>query len=101
VTRSTPHPPSGADRPGWTIRGEPALLTGAAAELRSAPVGRADHAPLPGEFVQFGIARLLDALAVAMRGPHGLPHDVVSAAEELSRHVLTYVRTGGSADAGG
>jgi hypothetical protein len=89
------------NRSGWTIRGEPGLLTGAAAKLRGAPVSRADRAPLPGEFVQFGLARLLDALAAAMRGPHGLPHDVVSAAEELSRHVRTYVRTGGSDDARG
>ena len=76
-----------------TIRGEPKLLTSAAAGLRSSPVGRRDGAPLPGAFVMFGIARLLDTLAAAMRGPHGLPHEVVSAAEDLAQHVLTYLQT--------
>jgi hypothetical protein len=85
----------------WTIRGEPSLLTGAAAELRSTPTGRTDGAPLPGEFVQFGLARLLDTLAVAMREPRGLPHDVVSAAEELARHIHTYLRPGSDGDAPG
>ena len=42
----------------------------------------------------FGIARLLDTLAAAMRGPNGLPHEVVSAAEDLAQHVLTYLQTG-------
>ena len=85
----------------WTIRGEPALLTGAAAELRSAPLGRADGAPLPGEFVMFGLARLLDALAAAMWGSRELPHDVVSAAEELSRLVRTHLRPSGGDDGRG
>jgi hypothetical protein len=77
-----------------TIRGEPKLLTSAAASLRSSPVGRRDGAPLPGAFVMLGIARLLDALAGAMRGPHGLPPEVVSAAEDLAQHALTYLQTG-------
>jgi hypothetical protein len=85
----------------WTIRGEPALLTGAAAELRSAPPGRTDGAPLPGGFVLFGLARLLDTLAAAMQRAGGLPHDVVSAAEEVAHHVRTYVRPGGGGDARG
>jgi hypothetical protein len=76
------------------IRGEAELLSSAAAGLRSCPVGRADRAPLPGEFVMFGTARLLDTLAAAMRGPRGLPHDVVSAAEDLAQHVLTYLQAG-------
>jgi hypothetical protein len=90
---------SGADHeagPGRTIRGEPELLVAAAAELRGAPAGRLDGAPLPGEFVMFGVARLLDALAAAMRGERGLPHDVVSAGEDLARHVLTYLVPGES-----
>jgi hypothetical protein len=82
--------------PGRTIRGEPELLVAAAAELRGGPAGRLDGAPLPGEFVMFGVARLLDALAAAMRGERGLPHDVVSAGEDLARHVLTYLRPGES-----
>jgi hypothetical protein len=76
---------------GWSIRGEPALLVEAAARLRGSPAGRRDAAPLPGEFVMFGVARLLDTLAVAMEGERDLPHDVVSAAEELAHHVLTYI----------
>jgi hypothetical protein len=78
-----------------TIRGESELLTRAAAKLRSSPGGRTDGAPLPGEFVMFGIARLLDTLAAAMRGSPGLPHEVVSAAEDLAQHVLTYLQPGG------
>ena len=91
---SAPFPSGPGDPADRTIRGDPSLLTGAAAELRSTPTGRTDGAPLPGEFVQFGLARLLDALATAMREPHGLPHDVVSAAEELARHIHTYLRPG-------
>jgi hypothetical protein len=101
MTDPQPHRTPEPDPVRWTIRGDPALLTGAAAELRGAPLGRTDGAPLPGDFVMFGLARLLDSLAAAVRAPAGLPHDVVSAAEELSRHVLTYVRPGGAGDGGG
>jgi hypothetical protein len=79
---------------GWTIRGRPGLLVEAAAQLRGSPAGRRDSAPMPGEFVMFGVARLLDTLAVAMEGERDLPHDVVSAAEELAHHVLTYIVPG-------
>jgi hypothetical protein len=79
---------------GWSIRGESALLVEAAAQLRGSPAGRRDAAPLPGEFVMFGVARLLDTLAAAMDSERDLPHDVVSAAEELAHHVLTYIVPG-------
>jgi hypothetical protein len=85
---------TGADDAGWTIQGRSELLVEAAAQLRGSPAGRRDAAPLPGEFVMFGIARLLETLAVAMDREEGLPHDVVSAAEELAHHVLTYVVPG-------
>jgi hypothetical protein len=48
-------------------------------------------ARFPGEYVMSGIARLLDSLAREMRENHDLSHDLVSAATELSEHVLAYL----------
>jgi hypothetical protein len=62
----------------WAIRGNPARLMEAAAALR-------------GEYVMSGIARLLDSLAREMRDNDTLSHDVVSAAAEMSEHVLAYL----------
>jgi hypothetical protein len=78
-----------ADR--WTIRGDPARLTEAAEALRGTRAEQIFGARYPGEYVMSGIARLLDSLAREMRDNDTLSHDVVSAAAEMSEHVLAYL----------
>jgi hypothetical protein len=79
----------------WGIRGNPARLTEAAAALRGARAEQVFGARFPGEYVMSAVARLLDSLAREMRDNDTLGHDVVSAADEISGHVLAYVpRTG-------
>jgi hypothetical protein len=75
----------------WAIRGDPAQLTEAAAALRRAHAEQIFAVRFPGEYVMSGIARLLDAVAREMRDNSTLGHDVVSAATEVSGHVLTYL----------
>jgi hypothetical protein len=75
----------------WAIRGDPARLTEAAAALRDARAEQIFGARSPGEYVISGIARLLDSLAREMRDNDTVSHDVVSAATEMSEHVLTYL----------
>ena len=75
----------------WAIRGDPARLTEAAAALRGARAEEIFGARFPGEYVMSGIARLLDSLAREMRDNRTLSHDVVSAATEMSEHVLSYL----------
>jgi hypothetical protein len=74
-----------------TIRGDPDPLTEAAAALRSARSEQIFEARFPGEYIMSGIARLLDSLAREMRDNGDLGHEVVSAATEMSRHILTYL----------
>ena len=78
-----------ADR--WTIRGDPARLTEAAEALRGTRAEQIFGTRFPGEYVMSGIARLLDSLAREMRDNDTLGHDVVSAATEMSEHVLAYL----------
>jgi hypothetical protein len=73
----------------WAIRGDPARLTEAAAALRGTRAEQIFGARYPGEYVMSGIARLLESLAHEMRENRGLSHELVSAATELSEHVLT------------
>ena len=75
----------------WAIRGDPARLTEAAAALRGTRAEQIFGARFPGEYVMSGIARLLDSLAREMRESRTLSHDLVSAATELSEHVLAYL----------
>ena len=75
----------------WAIRGDPARLTEAAAALRGTRAEQIFGARFPGEYVMSGIARLLDSLAREMRENRNLSHDLVSAATELSEHVLAYL----------
>jgi hypothetical protein len=76
----------------WAIRGDPAQLTEAAAALRGARAEQIFGARFfPGEYVMSGIARLLDSLAREMRQNGTLSHEVVSAATEISEHVLAYL----------
>jgi hypothetical protein len=75
----------------WAIRGDPARLTEAAAALRGTRAEQIFGARFPGEYVMSGIARLLDSLAREMRESRNLSHDLVSAATELSEHVLAYL----------
>jgi len=59
----------------------------AAEELRCRPPGGPND---PGPYALHGIARLLEALAnSADRGDH-VRHDVVTAADELARHIHRY-----------
>ena len=75
----------------WAIRGDPARLTEAAAALRGTRAEQIFGARFPGEYVMSGIARLLDSLAREMRENRSLSHDLVSAATEISEHVLAYL----------
>jgi hypothetical protein len=75
----------------WAIRGDPARLTEAAAALRGARAEEIFGAPFPGEYVMSGIARLLDSIAREIRDNGTLGHDVVSAANEMSGHILAYL----------
>jgi hypothetical protein len=75
----------------WAIHGDPDRLTEAAAALRGARAEEIFGARFPGEYVMSGIARLLDSLAREMRDKGTLSHDVVSAATEMSEHVLTHL----------
>jgi hypothetical protein len=81
------------DPPGrWSIRGDPARLEEAAAALRGSAAEWIFGAQFPGEYVMSGIARLLDGLAGQMReNPEALGPGVVSAATDLSGHVLRYL----------
>jgi hypothetical protein len=79
----------------WAIHGDPARLTQAAAALRGARAEQIFGARFPGEYVMSAVARLLDSLAREMRDNGTLGHDVVSAANEISGHVLAYVPTTG------
>ena len=75
----------------WAIRGDPARLTEAAEALRGAHAEEIFGTRFPGEYVMSGIARLLDSLAREMREHNTLSHEVVSAASEMSEHVLAYL----------
>jgi hypothetical protein len=75
----------------WAIHGDPDQLTRAASALRGARAEQIFGTRFPGEYVIVGIARLLDSLAHEMRDNDTLGHDVVSAATEMSGHVLTYL----------
>ncbi|MCE3552010.1 hypothetical protein LWC33_11125 [Pseudonocardia sp. RS11V-5] len=76
----------------WTIRGDPALLSDAAAALRAARAEQIFGSRFPGEYVMAGIARLLESLAYEMRtDDSALTRDVVLAATDMSRHVLRYL----------
>jgi hypothetical protein len=76
----------------WTIRGDPDLLTEAATALRSARAEQVFGARFPGEYVMSGIARLLESLADEMRIDNSaLTREVVSAATDMSGHVLRYL----------
>jgi hypothetical protein len=75
----------------WAIRGDPARLMEAAAALRSARAEQIFGARFPGEYIMSGIARLLDSLAHEIRDNDALGHDLVSAATEISGHILSYL----------
>jgi hypothetical protein len=84
----------------WAIRGDPARLTEAAAALRGARAEQIFGARFPGEYIMSGIARLLDSIAREMRDNGTLSHNVVSAATDISGHVLTYLPDLSGADHG-
>lgn len=65
-----------------------ALWRTAAELLRQRPPGGPHD---PGPYGLHGIARLLDALANAADRGDDLRHDVVTAADELARHIDRYV----------
>jgi hypothetical protein len=76
----------------WTIRGDPALLTEAATALRGTRPEQIFGARFPGEYVMSGLARLLEALAEEMHVDNSaLTREVVSAATDISGHVLKYL----------
>jgi hypothetical protein len=76
----------------WTIRGDPALLAEAATALRGTRPEQIFGARFPGEYVMSGIARLLEALADEMHVDNSaLTREVVSAAADISGHVLKYL----------
>jgi hypothetical protein len=83
------------DDPGPTgsrpLQGDPNRLMAAAAVLRGADAEQIFGTRFPGEYVMIGIARLLDALAYKIQEHADLGYGVVSAASEISEHVLAYV----------
>ncbi len=80
----------------WSLHGDPARLTAAARVLRDGDAERLFGTRFPGEFVLFGVARLLDAVAHDLRDHVDLSHAVVSAATEVAEHVLAYVPRDGA-----
>ena len=74
----------------WAIRGDPARLREAAAALRAAP-SEQPFGDFPGEHVVAGIARLLDSLAREMHNNSALSHGVVTAATDMSVHILAHL----------
>jgi hypothetical protein len=78
----------GDERP---LHGDPARLIAAAAVLRAGDAAQIFGERFPGEFVMFGVAQLLEAVAAKMQEQADLGHSVVSAATGLAEHVLTYV----------
>ncbi|OLT18163.1 hypothetical protein BJF78_11985 [Pseudonocardia sp. CNS-139] len=88
--------PDGADDPlaqpaAWAMNGDPALLTSAAALLRDGIDRGFYRGHPPGEYTMFGVARILDAVALQVQNGERLHHTVVSAAMEIARHVTTYL----------
>ena len=77
------------------LHGDPARLTAAAAVLRAGDAAQIFGDRLPGEFVMFGVAQLLEAVAARMQEHADIGHSVVSAATGLAEHVLAYVPTEG------
>jgi hypothetical protein len=75
----------------WALRGDPALLTEAATALRVARAEQIFGDRFPGEYVMSGVARLLEAIASEMREKDTLGHGVVSAATDMSAHILRYL----------
>ncbi|GAA0947931.1 hypothetical protein [Virgisporangium aurantiacum] len=75
----------------WGLRGDPALLVEAARRLRLGIEKGVYRSQPPGEYAMFGIARLLDAIALSMRVDGRTHTGVVSAANEVAQHVLKYV----------
>jgi hypothetical protein len=76
----------------WALRGDPALLDEAAAALRSSRAEQIFGTRFPGEYVMSGVARLLESLAGEIRRKDdAVAHSVISAATDLSGHVLRYL----------
>jgi hypothetical protein len=76
-----------SERTAWSIRGNPELLTKAAAVLFNR-LARRENEPLPlPQTVIFHLAHLLDTVAVSMRRRDDLPHAVVSAVTEIAYSV--------------
>jgi hypothetical protein len=75
----------------WTIHGDPTRLAQAAASLRRARPEQVFGARSADQYIMPGIARLLDCLAYEMRHNGTLGHDVVSAATEVSGHIIAFL----------
>jgi hypothetical protein len=75
----------------WSLHGEQARLVEAARTLRSGAALQVYRSHPPDEYVMFGVARLLDAIAYSLRTGDDVHHTVVSGAMEIADHVLRYV----------
>jgi hypothetical protein len=75
----------------WGLHGEQARLVEAASILRCGIELELYRSNPLGEYVMFGVARLLDALAHSLRSGDDVHHTVVSAAMEIADHVTTYL----------
>jgi hypothetical protein len=73
------------------VRGGPELLAAAADELRRGLSAPEVQGKVPTEYVRYGTARLLDALAASVRNGDQVHHAVLSAANEMARHVMTHL----------
>lgn len=74
--------------PAMNVNARAALWRTAANDLRRRPAG-GEHDP--GEYALFGISRLLDALAGSLERKDELRDEVLSAADDLSRHIHHYI----------
>jgi hypothetical protein len=75
----------------WGLHGEQARLVEAARILRCGIKLELFRSNPFGEYVMFGVARLLDALAHSLRSGDDVHHTVVSGAMEIADHVTTYL----------
>jgi hypothetical protein len=74
----------------WSLHGEQARLVEAARTLRCGAAPEAGRSRPLDEYVMFGVARLLDAIAYSLRVGDDVHDTVVSGAMEIADHVMTY-----------
>lgn len=80
--------PTDATASAWGADGDPALLVEAAHRVRLGIETGVYHSHSPGEHVMFGLARLLEAIAMDMRSEGAVHGAVVTGATEIAHLVV-------------